>query len=248
MSILGTRVVRSEDVRFLTEGGKYTADLVPTGSVWATFVRSTEPHARIESIDTTEAAALDGVIGIYTATDLDLGLVPPDMAMVDSPMKRSYLADDVVRFVGEAVAVILSETYAQGEDAVDLVVVGYDPLPVVIDPREAAKDETILHETVGTNVAMEIPDAPVDFSGCDVVVRREIVNQRMSSAPIEPQASACRFTDDGRLEMWTISQGPHPIKAMLTAIYGLPPDQVRVVSPDVGGGFGAKSFLSPESL
>ncbi len=106
----------------------------------------------------------------------------------------------------------------------------------------------ILHPSMGTNTFAEINDEPVDLSGCDVVVRHRFVNHRVVPAPMEVQSVACRWTDAGRLEMWAGTQGPFPLKLVLAAIYGLEPDRVRVVSPDVGGGFGAKTFPTVETL
>jgi carbon-monoxide dehydrogenase large subunit len=248
MSILGTRVTRSEDLRFTTEGGKYTDDHRLSGTLWATFVRSTVPHATITAVDASEAIAAPGIVAVVTAADLDLGTVPFDFPPLVGPFVRPYLASTVALYVGEPVAIVVTETRAQGEDAAELVVVDYEPLPPVIDPEAAARDETVLHPGAGTNTTTQIPDGPVDFSGCEVVVRQRIVNQRVASVPLEVQATACRWTDEGRLEMWTVSQGPHPVRDTLCEIYGLERQQVRVVSPDVGGGFGAKSFPSPETL
>jgi carbon-monoxide dehydrogenase large subunit len=248
VSILGTRVARTEDPRFLNEGGRYTSDHRFTGMVWATFVRSSMPHARVTAIDAGEARALPGVVAVFTAADLDLGDTPFDFPPLIGPFARPYLARDVVRYVGEPVAVVVSESPGAGEDALDLVIVDYEPLPAVIDVEDAARDEVLLHPDAGTNVTMAIPDEPVDLSGCDVVVRQRLVNQRVATAPLEVQATACRWTEDGRLEMWTGSQGPHPIRDALAEIYGLAKQDVRVVSPDVGGGFGAKSFPSAETL
>jgi carbon-monoxide dehydrogenase large subunit len=248
VSILGTRVTRTEDPRFLTEGGRYTDDHRFDGMLWVTFVRSPMPHATITGIDASDARALPGVGAVFTASDLDLGDTPFDFPPLVGPFTRPYLAHDVVRYVGEPVAVIVSETGAEGEDAVDMVIVDYEPLPAVVDVEDAARDAVVLHPHAGTNVTLAIPDDPVDLSGCDVVVRQRIVNQRVATAPLEVQATACRWNGTGRLEMWTGSQGPHPIRDALCDIYGLAKEDVRVVSPDVGGGFGAKSFPSAETL
>src|SRR5687768_4745779 len=157
MSILGNRVLRTEDPKFLTSGGVYVDDLRDPrlgGAAYVTYVRSTIAHARIESIDTTEAAAAPGVIAVFTGADLDLAPIPPEMPMFNSAMVRPFLATDVVRFVGEPVAVVVTEERYQGEDAAELVIVDYDPLPVVIDPEEAAKDEIILFPEAGTNASL----------------------------------------------------------------------------------------------
>jgi aerobic carbon-monoxide dehydrogenase large subunit len=249
VSVLGTRVQRREDPRFLTAGGTYVSDLPCDGAAWATFVRSSHAHARVRGIDVSDALRVPGVLDVVTAADLDVGQpAPPDNPAIPESGRRPFLATDVVRFVGEAVAVVLSETREAGADAVDLVVVDYDPMPAVIGVEAALADTVILHPAMGTNVCREIGDEPVDVSGCDVVVRRRIVNQRVAPAPLETQAVICRWTDSGRLEMWAGTQGPWPLKMTLAALYGIDADQVRVVSPDVGGGFGAKSYPCVETL
>jgi aerobic carbon-monoxide dehydrogenase large subunit len=249
VSILGTRVNRIEDPRLLTEGGLYVDDIALEGAVWATFVRSTIAHAQLTSVDTEAAAAMPGVVAVASAADVDLpGPVPLDNAILPDTMPRPFLAGDVVRYVGEPIAVVLTETRAQGADAIEPIAVDYDPLPAVIDPEDAAAGEVVLHPAADGNVCFDIPGEPVDLEGCDVVVRQRLINQRVVAAPLEVQASACRWTDDGRLELWTGSQGPHVVRTSLASIYGLDEAQVRVVSPDVGGGFGSKSFPSPETL
>jgi carbon-monoxide dehydrogenase large subunit len=248
MGIIGSRVQRSEDHRFLTRGGMYTADHHFDDELCVTYVRSSEPHAAISTIDARGALTVPGVLEVIIARDLDLGVVPLDLPVIETPVTRPFLADGVARYVGEPIAAIVSETAEAGADALDLVVVDYDSLPVLVDPDEALRGEVILHSILGSNVVAEVPCPPVDLNGCDVVVRQRMVNQRMMAAPLETQASSCYWTADGRLEMFTTSQGPHPLKATLAMVYDLDPSMVRVVSPDVGGAFGVKAFLSPESL
>lgn len=249
MSILGTRVTRLEDPRLLTEGGVYVDDIALEGAVWATFVRSSLAHARLLSVDTRAAASLPGVVAVATAADDDLPeAVPLDNPILPDTMPRPFLARDVVRYVGEPIAVVLSETRAQGADAVHAVAVDDEPLPALIDPEHAADGDVLLHPSADSNICFDIPAEAVDLDGCEIVVRQRLINQRVAACPLEVQSSACRWSDDGRLELWTGSQGPHVVRASVASLYGLDEAQVRVVSPDVGGGFGSKSYPSPETL
>ena len=133
MSILGTRVVRVEDPRFLTGGGTYIANLRLEGAVHVTYVRSTVAHARIPSVDISGAAAMPGVLHVWTSADVDIEPARPDLGWVNQQMVFPYLARDVVRFVGEPVAMIVAQSKEEGADAADAVVIDYEPLPVVVD-------------------------------------------------------------------------------------------------------------------
>lgn len=144
MSILGNRVVRREDPKFLTTGGIYGDDLALDGALWATFVRSTVAHGRIAQIDVTEAKGLPGVVAIYTGDDTDLPPVPAGVPGFPEAMGRPVLAQGVVRFAGEPVAVILTEERGQGEDAAEEVFVDYEPLSPVVDAASGATGGTLL--------------------------------------------------------------------------------------------------------
>src|SRR5688572_15695561 len=174
MSILGNRVLRREDPKFLTVGATYCDDLRDerlNGAAYVTFVRSTVAHAKVTGIDTSDAKAAPGVIAVLTAADVDLPEAPPNPPMMNMAMSRPFLAKDTVRFVGEPVAIVVTEERYQGEDAAELVMIDYDPLPAVIDLEDAASDGTILHEGAGTNTAFMVPSPndPSFFDGCDVV-------------------------------------------------------------------------------
>jgi aerobic carbon-monoxide dehydrogenase large subunit len=252
-SILGNRVKRVEDPRMLTVGGTYVEDIPFPGAAWLAYVRSPEAHARITGIDTSEAKASPGVLAIYTADDLrelgDGGLVPHTNPAFPAVMRRSVVADGTVLFVGQPVVAVLAETRVQAADAAELVLVDYEPLPVVVDPEASLRDEVVLFPEHGTNVVMRFQsEKQADFSGCEVVVEERIVNQRLTAAPIEPRSGAAYWTDDGRLVHYSACQGAHPTRDLLAGIYDLDPAQVRVIVPDVGGGFGAKSRTYPEEL
>ena len=248
-SILGTRVLRLEDPVFLTRGAVYTDDLDDerlSGAVHATFVRSPIAHARITSMDVSAAAEAPGVVAVLTAADL--GEVPaqrPVMAAYPDAMAQPLLAHEVVRFVGEPVTVVLAEDRWSGEDAAELVEVDYEPLPVVVDPRDAVADRILLFPGHGTNVVLsrEVEAAQGDgdlFAGCEVVVSAEIVNQRVAAAPLEVRAAAAAWDGDGRLTVWMPNQGAQGSKQSVRRMLGLDDERLRLITPDVGGAFGAK--------
>jgi aerobic carbon-monoxide dehydrogenase large subunit len=254
MSILGTRVVRTEDPAFLTRGAIYTEDVVDdrlTGAVHATFIRSPIAHARIESIDVSAALVVAGVVAVITAADLvDVPVQQPPFPVFPPEMAQSILAADVVRYVGEAVAAVLTDDRYRGTDAAELVEIEYEPLPAVVDPRDAVTDKTLLFPDAGTNVAFRVDGEHADefFDGCDVVVTQEIVNQRVAVAPLEVRSGAAVWGADGRLTMWCPNQGAQGTKAALVTMLGIEADQVRVITPDVGGAFGAKFGADPEHV
>jgi aerobic carbon-monoxide dehydrogenase large subunit len=252
-SILGTRVLRTEDPAILRRGGIYTEDVMDErldGAVHVTFVRSPVAHARIESIDTSAALNTPGVVAVYTGADVDLPARPPFMPMIDSGFSRPVLARDTVRFVGEPVAFVITTDASQGEDAAELVSVNYDPLPVVIDPRAAASDEALLFPDIGSNTCFALPSQPDEnlFAGCDAVVQHVVVNQRVAPAPMETRSCAAVWGEDGRLTAWLPNQGAQGSKGAYASALGLDPAQVRVITPDVGGAFGAKFGADPEQV
>src|SRR3954449_9140108 len=251
MSILGTRVVRTEDPLFLTRGATYTDDLVDdrlAGALHATFVRSQVAHGRLLSVDASAAREAPGVVAVYTAEDIDLDPLPAGLPMVPPAMQRPWLARDTVRFVGDIVAVVLTEDRYQGEDAAEQVEVDIDPLPAVVTTADAARDEVLLFPEAGTNVMATFGEpAPANFfDGCEVVVTQPMVNQRVAAVPLETRATAAAWGEDGRVTIWCTNQGAQQAKAQIADWLGLDPAQVRLITPDVGGGFGAKIGADPE--
>ncbi len=257
-SILGNRVLRKEDPKFLTSGGKYVDDLLDEplleGAAHVTYVRSSVAHGRILSIDTSAASKLPGVIGVFTAADLGLEVEP---SAFNPAATRGKLAIDKVRFVGEPVAVIITETRDQGEDAIEQVVVEYDVLEALVDPEAAMTSSTLIYEGVGSNVvfdttALGMPDNTGDeyFADCEVVVTGRFVNQRVAPCPLEVRGSAVAWVRDGstRLYQWLSTQGAQGARDSIMAGNGLTAEQLRVITPDVGGGFGAKITCYPEEI
>jgi len=247
MSIMGTRVLRTEDPRLLTNGGVYTDDLrVPelTGAAYVTFVRSPLAHALITGIDTSAAADMPGVVAVLTAADLP---APPGDG---DPAAEPLLAGDRVRYVGEPVALVLTEGRYQGEDAAELVSVDYDPLPAVTGVEDSLTGETLLFpgtdsNIIGSGTAGEWDDAA--FDGCEVVVERTVVNQRLAPVPLETRALAAAWTGD-RLTIWSSTQNPQLARGAITGALGMDPAAVRVITPDVGGGFGAKVAVDRDAI
>ena len=196
MSVLGNRVRRKEDPRFLRGEGRYVENVPLEGAASVTFVRSLLAHARIAEVDVSAAEALPNV-QVLTGADLDLPpFGPPPFPGLNQTMGRPLIAKDVVRFVGDIVAIVISDDRATGADAAELVFVDYDPLPVVVKPEDAAKDEVLLFPEAGTNVAVRSGSPDHDeklFDGCDVVVSGTVVSQRMAPCPLEPRSCAAEL-------------------------------------------------------
>ncbi len=251
MSILGNRVQRVEDPDLLTGVATYVNDVtMPSAAAHVVYVRAPLAYARIESIEVDDAVASPGVLAVLSHADLDFPDQEVELGFLNADMKRPLLARDVVRFVGEPVVAVLAETRAQAVDAAEQVFVDYEPLDAVVDPEQAHDHGTTLFPEASSPYAMQIPadDFVADFDGCEAVVEQRIVNQRVAAVPIEARTAACWWDDDGRLIHWSSSQGAHPVRDALAALYGLEPGQVRVVIPHVGGSFGAKNGTFPEEL
>ncbi|MYB11421.1 MAG: xanthine dehydrogenase family protein molybdopterin-binding subunit [Acidimicrobiia bacterium] len=244
MSILGNEVRRVEDPRMLTDGGTYVADIPLDGAAHVVFVRSPIAHARLLSVEANDARTMPGVIDVVVGDDLDLSPLPPMAG--DAAMARPLLATGRVRFVGEAVAAVVAETVEQATDAAEAVWADYDPLPVVVDAETAAEGPK-LFDDAESNVAIALPPtAEVDFSECDVVISHRVVNSKIYASPIEGRVAAAAWGEDGRLTCWSSTQGAHTAQGAIAGALGLDPSQVRVIIPDVGGGFGTKASPGAE--
>ncbi|MEM9563763.1 MAG: xanthine dehydrogenase family protein molybdopterin-binding subunit [Actinomycetota bacterium] len=254
-TVIGTAVRRVEDPPLLTGRTTFVANRPLDDALVVHFVTSIEAHAVVLGIDVEEARAMPGVVDVVTAADLDAdGGAPPLPARfpgLPDGTGRPVLADDRVRYVGEPVAAVVAETVAQAADAAELVVIDYDPLPAVVDLATAADHESLVFPDVGTNVLVEasggVEEAP-DLAACEVTVELTTVNNRVAACPLETRAGAAYWTDDGRLVQYASCQGVHPVRAALARHHGLENDQVRVITADVGGSFGAKGGPYPEDL
>jgi carbon-monoxide dehydrogenase large subunit len=196
------------------------------GALHITFVRSLVAHARIVGVDASAAEALPNV-RVLTGSDLEgVSTGPPPIPVLEQRMRRPVVAKDVVRFVGDMVAIVLSEDRATGADAAELVSVEYDPLPVVVDLREAAKDEVLLFPEVETNTAGHAGSTDHDeslFADCDVVVSDTIVSTRMAACPLETRSAAAMVGPDGRTTAWLSTQVPHRDLLGLAGTLGIDP-------------------------
>ncbi len=260
---IGTALRRKEDKRFITGNGHYTDDMNRQGQAHAYFLRSSLAHAKIKSIDTTAAEKAPGVVAVFTGKDVQAaglgGLICGWMVKSKdgSDMKAGAhpaLAVDRVRYVGDHVAVVIAETLAQAKDAADLIEVDYEELaPIIATDKADSPDAPRVHDEVENNTCFdwEIGDkAATDaaFSKAAHVTRMDIVNNRLIPNAIEPRAAIGEF-DPGTdsYTLYTTSQNPHVARLVLSAFVGIAPEhKLRVVAPDVGGGFGSKIFIYAE--
>jgi carbon-monoxide dehydrogenase large subunit len=248
-SIFGSAVRRTEDPRFLSGEARYVDAIHVDGALRATFVRSMMPHARVSSIDVMEAASMPGVAAVLVAGDLGLAPKPP-AGNVEGPFQRPVLASEVVRYVGEPLALVLAEDLGRAQDAAEVVLVDYDPLEPVVDvERAASPGAPLLFPDAGTNVADAFEEGWGDdvLSGAEVVVRGRFVHRRLAPVPMETNAILVVPGDDA-LTVWVSTQVPFDVRADLCDWLDLDKARVRVVAADVGGGFGSKLHVYPEYL
>jgi carbon-monoxide dehydrogenase large subunit len=260
---VGASVRRKEDLRFITGKGNYTGDVNRAGQTYAYFLRSPHAHANLRSIDTATAKALPGVVGILTGEDLAEdkigGLICGWMihSKDGTPMKAGphpALAQGKVRYVGDHVAVVIAETVAQAKDAAEAIVVDYEVLPAIADTARAqAKGAPQVHDVAPDNTIFQwhLGDkASTDaaFKAAKHVTKLEIVNNRLVPNAMEPRAAVGDY-DAGTetYTLYTTSQNPHVARLVLSAFVGIAPEhKLRVIAPDVGGGFGSKIFIYAE--
>ncbi|HEY2223951.1 xanthine dehydrogenase family protein molybdopterin-binding subunit [Actinomycetospora sp.] len=249
-SILGHAVKRTEDQELITGAGLYTGDLPVEGSLHAVFVRSPIAHGTLGEIDVAEAKGMPGVVAVYTNADLDVADRPGLPGVVPDAMSRPHLAKGKVRFVGDIVAVVIGETAGEALDAAETVFPDIDPLPSVTGIEEAYADGApLLFEEVGSNLIAGAGTGEVEgiFDTADVVVTGKFLNQRLAGVPMEPNACVIEpGAPEGGLTLWLSTQTPHGARDAIAGDLGLDADQVRVVAPRVGGGFGPKATAYPE--
>ena len=249
--VFGSGIRRREDPRLLTGTARYTADFVLPGMAHAAILRSPHGHARIRGIETAAAKAAPGVVAVFTGADIEGALQPipcawllPNAGLKTAPYRA--IAKDVVRYVGDAVAVVVAESAAQAYDALDLIEVDYDPLPAVVDPEKAMADGAPqLHPEAPGNQAFHwtVAGGDIDaaFANADVVVRDRIVQQRLIPTAMEPRGAVAQFSPaTGELTLWNTTQNPHIVRFIMSLVSGVPEDRLRVIAPEVGGGFGSK--------
>lgn len=259
MRIIGRPLPRKEDPRLLTGRGTFVGDLTPPGTIHMALIRSPHAHARILDVDLSAARAHPGVVAARAAGDFDPPL-PRLPSIVSHPAMRHAmpytLAVETVRYVGEPVAVVVAEDRYVAEDACDLVEVAYAPLPPVVDVEEALGPEAPqLHPEVPGNLMARIPvrvgDADGAFAAAAHTVRARLRIGRCSPQPLEPRAVVVeprRHLGRSELVVWLTTQSPHTARRILADLLGLDEEAIRVIAPDVGGGFGAKNRFYPEYL
>jgi carbon-monoxide dehydrogenase large subunit len=247
---VGRAMKRVEDPRLIKGIGTYTDDLRLPGLLHAAILRSPYAHARIKKIETAAAKTLPGVVAVLTGADVNdaCGAVPCAAAIPDLKAPRhTVLAGDRVYFVGHAVAVVVASDPYVARDAIEAIDVDYDPLPVVVNPEEAAKDGSPLtHPDMGTNVAFSQTvagggDIEAAFRNADRIVKHRLYHQRLTPMPIEPRAVVASYhRGEQTMTIWTSTQIPHLLRTLLPGMLNIPEPKLRIVAPEVGGGFGAK--------
>ncbi len=257
---MGKSMKRVEDPRFIQGRGKYVANLSLPGMVSVAIKRSPYAHATINSINTEAAKNLDGVLAVYVGQDLvddGVGSIPCAFTPPDIKLPPHHaIAVDKVRHVGDGVAVVVAENAYIAQDALDLIDVDYTPLDVVVDGKKAMDDSApTLHEEVPQNLSFywalgEKEEIGNIVDSSDHVVKLDFTNQRLIPNAIEPRACAAQWNSfSEEMTVWTASQNPHTIRLLMGAFtLGIPENKLRVISPDVGGGFGSKIFHYPEEV
>jgi aerobic carbon-monoxide dehydrogenase large subunit len=255
---IGGSVRRREDARLLAGRGRYVTDLPLEPALHVAIVRSPHAHARLAGVDAAAARAQPGVHGVFVLADLPelRGALPPPVvpAVAVKPYRQSALAEGVARFAGEPVAVVVADDAYRAADAAETVHVEYEPLPAVLDPEQAALPGAArVHGSWETNVAaavaLEAGDVDAVLRSAPVVVTRRFRCGRVSALPLEPRAVAARWDPvTPMLHVWSSTQMPYAVRQRVAEALGLPAEAVRVVAPDVGGGFGTKGPVYPEEL
>jgi carbon-monoxide dehydrogenase large subunit len=253
--IFGSGIRRREDPRLITGTATYTDDLTLPGMVHAAMLRSPHAHARVKKVDMGRAKRAPGVVGVFGGNDLD-GLAPIPCAWLvpNADLKVAPyppIAREVVRYVGDIVAVVVAETAYQAYDALELIDVDYEPLPSVVDPRAAMMSGAPqLHPDIPNNQAfhwtVEGGDIEAAFRNADVVIAEHIVQQRLIPTAMEPRAALAQWSGaTGELTLWNTTQNPHILRFLCSVVTGVPEDKLRVIAPEVGGGFGSKIATYP---
>ena len=262
MSYVGQSIKRFEDPRLVTGHGAFVGDLTLPDILHAAVLRSQHAHARLRGVEVSAARALPGVVAVLTGADIAGVLAGiPTRAMtgeraVDALQAPEYplLAHDKVCYVGQPIAVVVAQDLYVARDAVELITVDYEPLVPVLDPDAAARDDApVIHEAMGTNVAMRLHQRAGDLEGAfaqaDHVVRQRYVVQRVVPAPLETRGVLAQYQpQEDLLTVWNATQAPHRVKHFLVHLLQRPEQTVRVVAPDVGGSFGVKDCLFPEDV
>ena len=255
--VVGRSLWRKEDRRLLTGGSCFVDDFERPGALHAAILRSPHAHARIVAIDASAALEDERVVDVVTSDDLPhpLPRIPMRMFRIDGMERllQSPLAEDLVRYSGEPVAVVLADSRYAAEDALELIAVAYEPLDPLLDATAALDPESpVLHPEAGTNLAGEIHvsfgDVDAAFAEADLVVEERLYSQRHGAVPMEPRGLVAEGSDGGGVTVWGAAKVVHTNRRILAALLGLPEDRVRLVELDVGGGFGGRGEFYPEDF
>ena len=260
--LVGERVKRREDPRLIQGKGTYVDDLALVGMKHLAFKRSDVAHGRIRSIDTSVAEAMDGVEAVFTGAQIAELLGPMPIGTPFPSPDHLAVAVDTVRYVGEAVAVVVASDRYVARDAADAIVVTYETLPAVVDLELAMTGQpTVIHPAFPNNLAVAlvpsgtgvtskgVDDSAIDeaFAKADVVISQRMINQRLAPNAIEPRGVIAHYeAGKGTMTIWSSTQNPHILRTMIAAMTGLGQDQVRAIAPEVGGGFGCKINIYAE--
>ena len=258
--IFSSGIRRREDPRLITGRATYTDDLTLPGMAHAAMLRSPHAHAHIGSVDVSKARAAPGVLAVFIGADTEGALNPLPCAWLipNSDLKTTAhppIAKEVVRYVGDAVAVVVAESRYQAEDALELIEVDYEPLPAVLDPQKATEaGAPQLHEDAPNNQAFRWVatggDVDAAFNAAEVVVKERIIQQRLLPHPMEPRSAIAQYVSaTGEMTLWNTTQNPHIARFLTSVVTGVPEHKVRVIAPEVGGGFGSKiPFYADEAI
>ncbi|HEX7721703.1 MAG TPA: molybdopterin cofactor-binding domain-containing protein, partial [Pyrinomonadaceae bacterium] len=245
--LVGKRIKRTEDPRLIKGLAHYVDDIGLPGTLHVAFVRSIYAHARISGIDTTEAMKAPGVVAVYTGKDIaNVGPVPCAAALPDLKVPDyRVLATGKALFVGHPIAAVVATNKYLARDAVDLVSVDYEELPVVVDAETAAQGGNLVHENFGDNIAYKLTSGEGDIDAAmksaDKIVSQKMVHQRLAPIAMEPRGVLARyFPGEEELTVWSSTQIPHLLRTQLALMIGIPENKLRVITPEVGGGFGSK--------
>src|SRR5579885_972772 len=245
---VGQRVKRTEDPRLIRGLAHYVDDIRLPDTLHVAFVRSIYAHARVSGMDTGEALKAPGVVAVFTGADVSekIGPVPcagnlPDLKVPD----HRVLATDKVYFVGHPVAAVVATDPYAARDAADLVMVDYEELTAVVDPERAASGGAVIHEQFGSNVAYKLTagegDIEAAIASADRVIRQRVTNQRLAPIAMEPRGVLARYLPgEQELTLWSSTQIPHLMRTQVALMLGVPENKLRVITPEVGGGFGSK--------
>ena len=251
---IGTRTPRKEDPKLIQGRGTFTDDVTLPAMVYLSLVRSPHAHARIRRVDAAAARKEPGVVTVVTGKDAEATGVLPVFITVPglNGTKHMPLATDKARYAGDAIAAVVADTRQAAKRAADLVTVDYEPLPVIVDATKALEPGApILHEELGTNLVFTYPvkggDIDKAFRDAEATVKLRIVNQRLIPNAMEPRSVVAKF-EAGELTVWTSTQIPHFVQLILSVNLGLSQNKVRVIAPEVGGGFGSKLQVYAEEL